>query len=322
MPLNINNISIEKDKAFSSAFQYAAIGMALVALDGRWLMVNRALCQLTGHDEHELLTMTFQDLTHPDDLEADLARVQQMLDGEIETYQMEKRYFHKNSKIIHILLSVSLVKDDGDNPQFFIAQIQNITDRKELEKELFKQATEDMLTGVSNRRQFFEFSAREIDRGYRHDEPLMLMMIDIDHFKSINDTYGHDMGDKVLQEMAAICKKTLRSSDIFGRIGGEEFGALLVNTDMMNGRHIAERLRESIQSLRVCQDNVCIRFTVSIGAVAFKPDSLSLKQRLKQADSALYEAKQAGRNLVEIFNDSSRQNTPFEIPQADYSRFI
>jgi PAS domain S-box-containing protein len=115
---------------FSNAFENAAIGMALVATDGRWLKVNRAICELVGYSEEELLTKTFQDITHPDDLDRDLNYVNQMLKSEIKTYQMEKRYFHKDGRIIWVQLNVSLVRNDKGEPLYFISQIQDITERK------------------------------------------------------------------------------------------------------------------------------------------------------------------------------------------------
>ncbi|MEW6542527.1 MAG: PAS domain S-box protein [Nitrospirota bacterium] len=124
------------EQQFSSAFENAAIGMALVAPDGRWLKVNRSLCDLTGYSAEELLAKTFQDITHPDDLERDLDYVRQMLAGEIHTYQMEKRYFHKLGHTVWILLSVSLVRDTQGRPVHFISQIQGITERKSAEEAL------------------------------------------------------------------------------------------------------------------------------------------------------------------------------------------
>src|SRR5207253_1112924 len=126
----------ESQERFRSAFGSAAIGMALVAPDGRWLQVNRSLCEIVGYSEEELLATTFQAITHPDDLEADLGYVRQMLDGEIQTYQMEKRYFHKHGQVIWILSSVSLVRDAQDNPLYFISQIQDITARKQADEAL------------------------------------------------------------------------------------------------------------------------------------------------------------------------------------------
>ena len=132
----------ESEERFSGAFEQAAIGMALVAPDGRWLRVNHALCDLTGYSESELLSKTFQDITHPDDLETDLAFVRQMLAGEARNYQMEKRYFHKAGHVVWILLSVSLVRDAQGQPLHFIAQIQNITARKQAEAALQRRADE------------------------------------------------------------------------------------------------------------------------------------------------------------------------------------
>ncbi|MGN2391502.1 EAL domain-containing protein [Pelomicrobium sp. G1] len=130
----------ESEKTFISAFEYAAIGMALVSPEGRWLKVNRSLCEVVGYSEAELLTRTFQDITHPDDLETDLQYVRQMLAGEIQTYQMEKRYLHKQGHVIWVLLSVSLVRNEVGEPLYFISQMQNITQRKKTEAELTRLA--------------------------------------------------------------------------------------------------------------------------------------------------------------------------------------
>ena len=130
------------DTLFQSAFEFAAIGMALVSPEGKWLRVNRSVCKITGYAEAELLARTFQDITHPDDLEQDLENVRKMLAGDIDTYQMEKRYFHKNGSIVWILLSVSLVRTKSGEPLFFISQIQDITRQKKSEEELAKAAAE------------------------------------------------------------------------------------------------------------------------------------------------------------------------------------
>ncbi|WP_392408366.1 PAS domain S-box protein [Chlorogloeopsis fritschii PCC 9212] len=120
----------ESEERFHGAFEHAAIGMALVSLDGSWLQVNRSLCEIVGYSEQELLTMTFQAITHPDDLETDLGYMSQILAGEIRSYQLEKRYFHKCGQVVWILLSVSLVRDAHGQPKYFVVQIQDITERK------------------------------------------------------------------------------------------------------------------------------------------------------------------------------------------------
>ncbi len=126
----------KSEERFDGAFDHAPIGMALVSPEGRWLKVNHATCQILGREREELLALTFQDVTHPDDLESDLGHVRRMLAGEIETYQLEKRYLHPRGRLVHALLSVSLVRRDDGRPDYFISQIQDITERKRAEAEL------------------------------------------------------------------------------------------------------------------------------------------------------------------------------------------
>lgn len=126
----------ESRRRFESSFAHASIGMALVATDGAWLDVNPALCRLVGYGRDELLRLTFQDITHPDDLRADLGNARELLAGHAETYQTEKRYFHKSGATVWILLNVSLVRDARGTPRYFVSQIQDITDRKEAEEQI------------------------------------------------------------------------------------------------------------------------------------------------------------------------------------------
>lgn len=303
---------LSNEKVFFNAFQFAAIGMALVAPDGKWLKVNKALRDIVGYSEKELLQLTFQDITYPDDLEEDLEYLQRLLRGELETYQMEKRYFHKDGGIIHILLSVSLVRGQDDVPLFFISQIQDITDRKLLEEELIRQARIDTLTGLNNRRAFYTLVEKELQRGERYNDPMVMLMIDIDHFKKINDTYGHGIGDKVLIQIAEVCKRELRSFDIVGRMGGEEFGALLINADARSGYQVAERLRRAVKNSIVATEKGVAKCSASVGGVAFSGHGQSIDYRLKQADDALYEAKATGRNRV-VVTDEFTPSEEYEI---------
>lgn len=317
----MNIFQYTDDALFQSAFKYAAIGMAIVAPDGTWLKVNDALCEIVGYSSQELMTKTFQDITYHDDLNDDLRLVNQVLAGEIDTYQMEKRYIHKQGHIVHILLSVSLVRNEDKTPRFFISQIQDITKQKQLESELARLAMEDELTGVSNRRYFMECAKREIIRGSRFHEPQALMMIDIDHFKKINDSYGHDVGDEVLRTMAQECHNSLRVVDAFGRLGGEEFGALLLNTDADISKILAERLRKRIEDLTVETSGGTIQFTISIGLVTFTEPSLSVEDLMKIADDALYDAKETGRNKV-VAHSASREVPSLTPRERIFTSFV
>ena len=146
----------ESEERFSSAFEHASIGMALLTTEGRWFRVNWALCWLLGYSEAELLQKTFHDITHPDDLDTDLDFVGQLRSGNIHSYQIEKRYFHKLGEVIWVLLSVSLVRDHEGKPIYFISQIQDITERRRAEKNL------------NNAREFLQGVQELPFRAYRH----------------------------------------------------------------------------------------------------------------------------------------------------------
>lgn len=128
--LNLMKLVQEREQQLSLAFMHAPIGMALVSLKGEWIKINDSLCNLMGYDEREFLQHTFQDYTHPEDLDLDLAQMNQLIAGDIEVYSMEKRYFHKDGHIIWALLNVSLVRDDDGKPLYFVSQIKDITERK------------------------------------------------------------------------------------------------------------------------------------------------------------------------------------------------
>ncbi len=171
------------------------------------------------------------------------------------------------------------------------------------ENKLLDLAAKDTLTGISNRRYFLEQGEKELSRSHRTETPVTFLMIDLDYFKNINDTYGHHVGDIVLKDFAKCTKKMLRDVDCFGRIGGEEFAVLLPNTSIEKGAHIAERIRKTTEKLTWLIDEVNINCTVSIGFSASNNDNTSLDDLMKQADNALYQAKRDGRNICRNYKD-------------------
>lgn len=163
----------------------------------------------------------------------------------------------------------------------------------------------DVLTGINNRRYFDERLPEEISRSQRYQRPLSCLFIDVDHFKQFNDNYGHASGDKVLKQVAHVVEQALRTTDVLGRYGGEEFAVLLIETDTANAREVAERIRQSIQNHRIELDGHPIQITVSIG-VSGSQRSYDTNQSVRAigeslvaaADNALYQAKRTGRNRV------------------------
>jgi len=165
--------------------------------------------------------------------------------------------------------------------------------------ELTRQATTDSLTGIANRRYFMERGNEEIERARRYHLPLTLLLLDIDHFKQINDRFGHPAGDKLLQVIAQACQSNARNVDLPGRIGGEEFALLMPETSAIAARLAAERLRRAIATIPPAQSGVLHQATASFGIAALNPQDTSMDSLVARADAALYRAKNGGRNRVE-----------------------
>ena len=176
----------------------------------------------------------------------------------------------------------------------------NIKKRKEKEKEIIYLNYHDSLTGLYNRRYFMQAGEDEIERAERNKKSLALMMIDIDYFKDVNDTYGHAAGDKVLKNLANILKDSVREIDIVGRLGGEEFGIILPDTNIINAEKAAERLRKNIEDSSIQFEEESISITVSIGVSSYTQKVYNMSDLLHEADIALYKAKDRGRNCVQI----------------------
>jgi diguanylate cyclase (GGDEF)-like protein len=166
----------------------------------------------------------------------------------------------------------------------------------------------DHLTGVANRRTFYEAAELEIERYRRSPRPLSLILFDADFFKKVNDNFGHSGGDAVLRQFGALLMATFRQVDVVARLGGEEFAVLLPSADLRGATAVGERLRLAVETSEVDSDGTRIRYTVSGGIAAMDEDVSGLDELMKRADTALYAAKAAGRNRLEVWsaNDPSR----------------
>ena len=175
-------------------------------------------------------------------------------------------------------------------------RLRDVTERRRLERALEELATTDPLTGMANRRRFDETLRAEAERCLRAGSPLTLLLLDIDHFKSVNDTYGHPVGDAVLKAVAAQCRAAVRDIDLVARVGGEEFAVLLVDVGLHEGEQVADRMRKVIEATQVHSPaSQPLSCTVSLGVADFTGDATDLMAR---ADAALYRAKAEGRNRV------------------------
>jgi diguanylate cyclase (GGDEF)-like protein len=181
----------------------------------------------------------------------------------------------------------------------------DITDRKLIEFELSRLAATDSLTGLPNRRFFIETANREVERVRRFGTSTSVVMIDLDFFKSVNDTYGHAMGDQTLCSFAQTCKRSLRPTDLLARLGGEEFAVLLPGADAEGGMGVAEMLRRSVAETKIEGSEGSISVTSSSGVTKILRSDQSIDDALRRADSALYTAKRQGRNRVIQYTDYS-----------------
>jgi diguanylate cyclase (GGDEF)-like protein/PAS domain S-box-containing protein len=284
----------EARERFERAFEDAPIGMALVSLDGRWLRVNHRVCEITGYAAEELLGMSFQEITHPDDIEDDLEHVQSLLDGQIRDYQLEKRYIRADGLEVWIMLSVSLVRDAGGEPLHFISQIEDISERRRMQKRLQWLADSDALTGVRNRRLLEQELYVAVKRCQRYGERAALLLLDLDGLKSINDTYGHKVGDDVLRAVARAIKGRVRGSDSVGRLGGDEFAVLVPHADRGTAERMVGNLLEAISGCEVQAGGRTVRPSASIGIALIDESTADEEAVLIEADRSMYAAKHLG----------------------------
>lgn len=293
------------ERRFRGIFENAGVGIAQVSLDGAFQFVNDTYCRITGYSREELLNVkkSFQQITFPDDLETDLLLMDRLVNGLDSSYDVEKRYIRKDGSIAWVHLSVSLLKGADEQPMGLISAVQDITKLKKLQEELELQARIDYLTGVPNRRYFMELAEHEMARMQRYANTLAVIMVDIDFFKNVNDRYGHKAGDIVLQRIACIMKGELREVDVLGRIGGEEFAILLIQTDRQRAIEVADRLQKNVASSDIIlEDGLVLHITISIGIAVFSRERDSIETLLNKADRGLYQAKAMGRNTYKLFD--------------------
>ncbi len=273
----------------TGAFENAPIGMALVATDGTFLAVNHSLCELLQRNADELIGRDFQGITHPEDLESDLHQLERVLAGEIDAYELEKRYLLPGGGIVWGRLCVSLVRDQDGMPVHFISQIQDITGQKSSEADLRRRAerltdlsVHDPLTGLTNQREFDSVLQREVERAHRYDGELSLIIFDVDDFRALNEEHGRARGDQVLRFIAHAIVEVPRLPDLAARMGDDHFALLLPSTDPAGAAAVARRVSEQLRTI----DGLAVH--VSHGIAGLDSDPLDTADHLLvRAEAAL-----------------------------------
>lgn len=291
----------EREQLFSSLL--VSVNAVLWAFDWQtqqMIYVSPAYERIFGRSAGLLLAdyNEWRDSIYPDDLDyAEQSRAQVLTKGAVEDREYriirsdgEVRWLSDKCFISH--------QSDGAERTIVVGIAEDITEKKQLEGELQRLATTDVLTQSSNRRHFFDCAVHEFGIAKETESPMAFLLLDIDDFKIINDTYGHQEGDVVLQRIAQAGKAALRRGDLFGRIGGEEFAAVFPGCSPEMAKQIAERLQREIQRLSFTHGDKTYGVTVSQGLTNMTPDDGSLDALFARSDAAMYQAKRQGKNQI------------------------
>ena len=297
----------QANQRFRSAFDDAGIGMAIVSLEGRWLRANRALAELTGYPQDQLVGMGFQDITHPDDLPKDFNALQEMIDGVRDRFQTEKRYIHADGHVIWISLSTTIVRNGEGKPMYLLSQMQDISERKEQEKRLTHRASHDELTGLPNRGVLEDRMVLAFNRQRRERKPISVLYLDLDGFKRVNDTHGHDAGDYLLVAVAKRLTALVRPTDVVSRLGGDEFAILCEAMNEEAATQLAKRIVEVVPT-PIEFEGRSLAVTPSVGIALSRDPGIRPGELLADADMAMYFAKEESRSGFAFFEDELREH--------------
>jgi diguanylate cyclase (GGDEF)-like protein/PAS domain S-box-containing protein len=299
--LDAQQAQVEALGRLRTVFEGASIGIARVDKDGYALEANPALERMLGYSAAELAVTRFREITHPDDVERSLAHADELMAGERDWYQLEKRYLRKDGELIWVQITAALQRDEEGAPLHGLSMIENITERKIAEEALRRQAAlnehqalHDALTGLPNRTLFQDRIQQALLAAKREGGHAAVLTMDLDRFKEVNDALGHEAGDVLLKEVAQRLSGMLRASDTVARLGGDEFGILLPRQSHPTEVVCAiEKIRQVLEEPILVQ-GLPLAVEASIGVSFFPSGGEDASALLQHADAAMYAAKQAG----------------------------
>lgn len=286
------------ENLYRTVFEATGTASIIIDEDTTILLANSEFEKLSGYRREEIENrLSWTAFVVPEDLERMVKyhRERRVSPAGVPI-KYEFRFINCSGQVFTCINTIGMIPGSRRS----IASVLDITERKMLENQLRILATTDPLTGAYNRRTFFEMGSAEFTRSKRYRHGLSVLMMDIDHFKLVNDKYGHNVGDIALSTLVINCMGILRSIDILGRIGGEEFAVILPHTSGQEAALVADRLRRVIEKNVMETENAVFFITVSIGVSEIRSEDLTIDDLLKRADQALYSAKGKGRNRVEI----------------------
>ncbi|MGI9622453.1 MAG: putative bifunctional diguanylate cyclase/phosphodiesterase [Acidimicrobiales bacterium] len=295
------------DRRFKASFDLAPIGMAELDSAGRLMSVNGALCHQIGLDQEAIVGRPLSSLVHEGDRPAHINRVEKLLSGALEVVQGEHRFHHQQAGTdVWVNESISVIGGDSDSTRTWLVQSQDITAQRHAAWELAQQALHDDLTGLPNRALFLNRLKHALVRADRNSTRVAVMFIDVDRFKVINDSLGHDTGDQFLVQISGRIGQAIRSGDTVARFGGDEFVVLCESVSgESEATAAAQRIQEAFEEPFNLGEGPTYA-TASIGITLSNEETESADSLLRDADAAMYRAKDAGRNRAELFDYSMR----------------
>ncbi len=300
------------EQHFRVAFDNAPIGMSMIGLvgetRGHYLRANDAFCRMLGYDAHEIPSLSLAALTHVDDVERDTELFQRILDGETRSVAFEKRFRHRDGRTVFAWLTSAVAQDAQGEPLYLISHALDVTERRKEQAELERLALTDTLTGLANRTLLNDRLDQALARLHRESSCAALLMLDVDRFKLVNDSLGHQVGDALLVEVASRIEAVTRADATVARLGGDEFVVLAEGLRSPSEAHaVAVRLLKVLRQPYVLAPGAdSIVATVSIGISVAESADRTPSDLYREADLALYRAKDAGRDQYALFDDALR----------------
>ncbi|MGB3297502.1 MAG: EAL domain-containing protein [Phormidesmis sp.] len=295
-------------KTLRQIFQLSPIGMTILDLSGSFLSANQSFCEAVGYTERELVARSFADLTYPEDVPLLKSLSDQLLKGDQQHFQIETRHWSKGEKLLHVGLTVTMVRDSQQRPICFLLQVINLTEQKWMEAQLRHRAFYDELTGLANRALFVNRLEQGVIRLERDaSSQCAVLFLDLDRFKVINDSLGHAVGDQLLKALSGRLESCIRRCDTLARLGGDEFAILLEEIDSLDDAlAVCDRVHSSLKT-PFKLGTFEIFANISIGVVCSSVGYEKSSDLLRNADTALYRAKAQGGACHTVFDQSMHQ---------------
>ena len=295
----------QTDELFALTFRDSPIGMAVLDADGRLLSHNDALARLLGFEPGELADRRFEDLTHSDDVVRDAELLAQLAAGDLPYFQVQKRFVHRGGDTVWTRVTVSDTKPGSGHRRRFVAQIEDVTEIRRAKDLLQRRALYDHLTGLANRTLLLDRLTHALDIHTSRTTTVACIFLDVDHFKIVNDSLGHEAGDTMLVELAQRIQSSVRPGDTVARLGGDEFVIILENVvSQAAAQGLLAVIAEAVQVPVRIEGHEVVP-TVSAG-LAMAEAGITAEGLIRNADIATYSAKQGGRARVEVFTPELR----------------